>query len=144
MGMNCATDYHPIHAELALEYLDIVKRLKTQTNLGAVKGHLFKIMRPALNRETDLRDRMGSIRGGTWADSIAAYEAIAREMKERMEVRCTVLRPISLSFVQRDAAAAPKDLEPAFSGSIRLLPHWLAQPYFRPLPSTASASKIAA
>ncbi|KZW00556.1 dihydrouridine synthase [Exidia glandulosa HHB12029] len=119
-------DYHPIHANLALEYLDIVKRLKTPTGLSAVKGHLFKIMRPALNRETDLRDRLGALRSGTWAECIANYEIIAREMKERME---------------RDAAAAPADLEPAFSGGIRVLPHWLAQPYFRPLPPAASTAE---
>ncbi|KAH7104909.1 dihydrouridine synthase-domain-containing protein, partial [Auriculariales sp. MPI-PUGE-AT-0066] len=110
-------DYHPLHADLALEYLAIVRGLKTQTNLGAVKGHMFKLMRPALNIAPDLRDRMAKMRGGTWESSIDEYEAIAREMKERME---------------KDAQAAPKDLEPVFQGGIRVMPHWLAQPYVRP------------
>jgi len=47
---------------------------------------MFKIMRPALNHATDLRDRMGRVRGGSWVSSIDEYEEIAREMKERMEV----------------------------------------------------------
>lgn len=128
-------DYHPRHADLALEYLDIVKGLQTKTNLGAVKGHMFKIMRPALNRETDIRDRVGRIRGGTWEESIAQYEEAARDMKERMD---------------RDAEAAPKDLEPVYVGGLRLLPHWLAQPYFRIAkeaaapPSTSSATTATA
>jgi tRNA-dihydrouridine synthase 1 len=46
---------HPAHADLALEYLDIVKNLKTPTAPSAVKGHLFKLLRPALAKETDLR-----------------------------------------------------------------------------------------
>ncbi len=35
---------HPRHADLASEYLDIVKRLKTATTVSGVKGHLFKII----------------------------------------------------------------------------------------------------
>jgi tRNA-dihydrouridine synthase 1 len=72
---------YPKHADLALEYLEIVKGLKTVTPLVAVKGHLFKLMRPALTRETDLRNRLGASRGG-----LPEYEQIVREMKTRMDV----------------------------------------------------------
>ena len=75
---------HPPHAELALEYLSIVRSLKTPTPLSAVKGHLFKIMRPALGIEKDLRDRLGRARGPGTLDE---YQAICEEMRERMEVR---------------------------------------------------------
>lgn len=47
---------------------------------------MFKLMRPALVRELDLRDRLARLRGGTWESSVEEYEAIAREMKERMDV----------------------------------------------------------
>src|ERR1700761_5632549 len=73
---------HPMHADVALEYLNIVKSLQTKTSISSVKGHLFKLMRPALSRETDLRDRLGTTREG-----IPEYEAIVKEMKLRMEVR---------------------------------------------------------
>ena len=76
---------NPPHADLALEYLDIVKSLKTPTSPGAIKGHLFKLFRPALDRNKDLRDRLAKIHGKP-ADMIAEYEALAREMKERMDV----------------------------------------------------------
>ncbi|KAG2364815.1 dihydrouridine synthase-domain-containing protein [Suillus spraguei] len=113
---------HPPHADLALEYLAIVKSLKTPTPTSAVKGHLFKIMHPALSRETDLRERLGRIRG-------------SNEMKNRME---------------RDAVEAIKGgqmiddlitIEP--TTGLRVLPHWLSQPYFRPIKSPTEASKRA-
>jgi tRNA-dihydrouridine synthase 1 len=40
----------PPHAEVALEYLDVVAGLRTRTTPSAVKGHLFKILRPALGK----------------------------------------------------------------------------------------------
>lgn len=80
---NYDSGLHPPHADLALEYLDIVKGLRTRTALSAVKGHLFKLMRPALIRETDLRDQLGRVKS---PDSIEAYYQIVREMKERMDV----------------------------------------------------------
>jgi tRNA-dihydrouridine synthase 1 len=75
---------HPPHTDLALEYLSIVRTLKTPTPLSAVKGHLFKIMRPALGIEKDLRDRLGRVRGPGTLDE---YQAICEEMRERMQVR---------------------------------------------------------
>jgi hypothetical protein len=75
---------HPKHADLALEYLSIVRSLNTKTAPSAVKGHLFKLMRPALAREKDLRDRLGKVRGCEGA--LDVYVEIAEEMKRRMDV----------------------------------------------------------
>jgi tRNA-dihydrouridine synthase 1 len=78
---------HPPHADLALEYLSIVRSLKTHTGSSAVKGHLFKLMRPGLGKETDLRDRLGKIRiAKDGRDGFGEYEELCREMKIRMEV----------------------------------------------------------
>lgn len=82
------TGLHPPHTRLALEYLAIVKSLKTRTRPSAVKGHLFKLLRPALGRETDLREQLGRVRtdkgkeGETWDK----YEAIVKELDARMLV----------------------------------------------------------
>jgi tRNA-dihydrouridine synthase 1 len=38
------TGLHLPHADLALEYLSIVRDLKTKMPLSTVKGHLFKLM----------------------------------------------------------------------------------------------------
>lgn len=78
------TGLHLPHADLALEYLCIVKNLKTKTSLSSVKGHLFKLMRPGLAREKDLRERLGKIR--TTDHSVDEYVEVAEEMKHRMEV----------------------------------------------------------
>jgi tRNA-dihydrouridine synthase 1 len=75
------------HADLALEYLDIVQGLKTKTSLSAVKGHLFKLMRPGLARELDLREQLGRIRSEGTLDG---YVQVAEEMKTRMDVSSRV------------------------------------------------------
>ena len=81
---DCDSGLHLPHADLALEYLHIVKELNTKTSLSAVKGHLFKLMRPGLVRELDLRDRLGKIKGDSLVDE---YLGVAEEMKKRMDVR---------------------------------------------------------
>jgi len=71
----------------------------SKTPLSAVKGHLFKLMRPALSRETDLRERLGKIKNTEGA--IDAYIEIVEEMKERMKVSApyhkflTIINPAS-------------------------------------------------
>jgi tRNA-dihydrouridine synthase 1 len=77
------TGLHPPHAELALEYLSIAKELKTKPSMSAVKGHLFKLMRPGLVRETDLREKLGKIKSD---GAIDVYIELVEEMKRRMEV----------------------------------------------------------
>jgi Dihydrouridine synthase (Dus) len=82
------TSEHLPHADLTLEYLSIVRSLKTPTGYSAMKGHMFKLMRPALNREVDLRDRLA--RPPQKGDDVLEYlEAIAKDMKARMDVRAT-------------------------------------------------------
>lgn len=82
------TSEHVPHADLTLEYLSIVRSLKTQTDYSTIKGHMFKLMRPALNREKDLRDRLA--RPPSKQDDVLGYlEAIAKDMKTRMDVRAT-------------------------------------------------------
>lgn len=103
---------HPRHADLALEYLDIVSSQKTPTPPSGIKGHLFKLLRPALSRETDLRNALGQLRGS----DLEPYYEVVREMKKRMD---------------RDAVIAGGDDSIVEEG----LPHWVAQPYVRPLPA---------
>jgi len=125
---------HPRHADLALEYLSIVRDLKSATSVSAIKGHLFKIMRPGLIRELDLREKLGRVKINQkkLKEQLSAYILICEEMKARME---------------RDEKAAEgvpvKDLitvEP--TTGIPVMPHWLAQPYFRPLPDQKKASAV--
>lgn len=74
---------YPFHTDVALEYLDIVASLKTTTSPSAVKAHLFKLLHPALSRETDLRDRLGQAKV---KDGFSVYVTIVSELGERMRV----------------------------------------------------------
>ena len=86
----------PRHADLALEYLQIVADLRTPTAASAIKGHLFKIMRPGLTRETDLRNRLGMVRVNPKDVDVLvkAYKEICEEMKGRMDVCVFVFQVI--------------------------------------------------
>jgi len=115
----------PRHADLALEYLSIVREMKSTTPVTAIKGHLFKIMRPGLIREFDLRERLGRVKINQkkLKEELSTYVLICEEMKSRMERDEKAVEGVPI-----------KDLitiEPITG--IPVMPHWLAQPYFRPL-----------
>ncbi|KAI0829112.1 hypothetical protein BC628DRAFT_1417455 [Trametes gibbosa] len=128
------TGYHPRNTSLALEYLSIVKSQKTLTTPSAVKGHLFKLLRPALGKYTDLRERLGKVRveraerdkddGAAWG----RYEDIIRELDERLELDIEAAKGKTLEEL------SPVDEATGFP----VLPHWLVQPYVRPLPAEAA------
>lgn len=87
------TGLHLPHTMLALEYLAIVNSLETWTSPSAVKGHLFKLLRPAMSKETDLREQLGRVRfqKGKEKEAYAKYEEIVKQMDERMRVRRSLL-----------------------------------------------------
>ena len=91
----------PRHADLALEYLQIVADLKTSTIPSAIKGHLFKIMRPGLAKETDLRNKLGTVKVNPKNSDalVQAYKDICEEMKRRMDVSVLALSAISPPFL---------------------------------------------
>lgn len=89
------TGLHLPHTRLALEYLALVRAQRTPTRPSAVKGHLFKLLRPALAREVDLRDALGNVRGKAGAETWDRYEAIVRDFDARMLVRHPFLPPLA-------------------------------------------------
>ncbi|KAF7291124.1 tRNA-dihydrouridine synthase 1 [Mycena indigotica] len=145
---------HPPVISLALEYLEIVKSLKTVTSASAIKGHLFKILRPALPKHPDLRERLGKARiegvktmvkakvkgdkeaGGEagepyWKTGLEDYFSIVEELGERMRID-----------EDRERGGAKTNLElvrPQEGTGLKLLPWWLAQPYWRPLPAVTES-----
>ncbi|GJE89551.1 tRNA-dihydrouridine synthase family protein [Phanerochaete sordida] len=124
---------HLPHTRLALEYLAIVKGQKTRTKGSAVKGHLFKLLRPALGRATDLRDRLGRIQVKRVGDKEAwdQYEAIVRELDERMlaDAKAAEGTPVDELITVHDPTG------------LKLMPHWVAQPYFRAAPKAAAQAE---
>ncbi|KAF9144467.1 hypothetical protein BGX30_012674 [Mortierella sp. GBA39] len=110
------TPGHPESWRLAEEYLTICDELDTK--IAYVRGHLFKIFRPSLNVHVDLRSDLGL------ANSREAMWEVTRKLKERLVEDEEKSRTSGESFEGR------KD-EQGFP----ILPHWVAQPYFRqPMP----------
>ncbi|KXN86804.1 tRNA-dihydrouridine(16/17) synthase [NAD(P)(+)]-like protein [Leucoagaricus sp. SymC.cos] len=116
----------PRYCDLALEYLDIVLSQKTPTIVSAVKGHLFKIMRPGLVREKDLREKLGKIKVNPKApkEGYEQYVQVCKELKERIErdEKAATGKPLK-DLIEKDPATG-----------LQVMPHWLAQAYFRPPP----------
>ncbi|KAF9153399.1 tRNA-dihydrouridine(16/17) synthase [NAD(P)(+)]-like protein [Linnemannia schmuckeri] len=111
------TPGHPESWRLAEEYLTICDELDTK--IAYVRGHLFKIFRPSLNVHVDLRSELGL------ANSREAMWEVTRTLKKRLIEDEEKSRQSGESFEGR------KD-EQGFP----ILPHWVAQPYFRqPMPS---------
>ncbi|KAG0069432.1 hypothetical protein BGZ89_002887 [Linnemannia elongata] len=102
--------------KLAEEYLTICD--EHDTKLAYIRGHLFKIFRPSLVIHTDLRTELGmaTTREELWT--------ITRKLKERLIQEAETSRMEGESFEGRvDDQGFP------------ILPHWVAQPYFRqPMP----------
>ena len=74
-------------ARIAHEYLDIVAALRTPTAGSALKGHMFKITRPALAIHTDLRPMLGKARSNEEAQGearVEEYRAFVRELERRL------------------------------------------------------------
>ncbi|KAN0059733.1 tRNA dihydrouridine synthase [Thecaphora frezii] len=146
----------PSITAMADEYLDIVAALRTPTSGSAVKAHLFRLCRPALEVHRDLREMLGKARLDTAKEGEARvldYRAFVKELERRLEADrqsgkydqpLAVPLPGSVSFL----APRPTDQEASASegkgegedGDVyrpSYIPHWLAQPYFRPPLPTA-------
>ncbi|KAH7905220.1 dihydrouridine synthase-domain-containing protein [Hygrophoropsis aurantiaca] len=134
-----STAAHPPHTTLAQTYLSIVLHptLKTKPPLSAVKGHMFKLLRPALGRPgmEDLRERTGRVgvgggggrsRGEGGGDGMwwaREFLDIVWEVEKRMEADASAALPAGHT-IQTLTATDP-------ATGLDILPHWLAQPYFR-------------
>ncbi|KAG0347663.1 tRNA-dihydrouridine(16/17) synthase [NAD(P)(+)]-like protein [Podila humilis] len=117
------TPGHPESWRLAEEYLTLCDELDTK--IAYTRGHLFKIFRPSLSIHTDLRSDLGA------ANSREEMWAVTRKLKERLLQDAETSRLAGESFEGRvDDQGFP------------ILPHWVAQPYFRqPMPPQDQAKK---
>ncbi|KAF8209342.1 dihydrouridine synthase-domain-containing protein [Mycena galopus ATCC 62051] len=117
---------HPPLASLALEYLSIVTALRTPTSASAIKGHLFKILHPALSRHVDLRERLGRVRTG-----LEPYIEIVQEMAVRLAEDQEAALVADGDGGERKTLGQLVRIQEGTG--LKLLPWWLAQPYWRPL-----------
>ncbi|PWN24512.1 Dus-domain-containing protein [Jaminaea rosea] len=130
----------PYIPALAHEYLDEVAACRKRVDHSAVKGHMFKICRPALERHKELRGVLGKAQlryvDAEEREEEAGQgqgEAVVREYREAvsaLDEKLTADKQDPL-YLQ-----PPKDWgSSSLSASVteeKYVPHWLAQPYFRP------------
>ncbi|KAF9437556.1 tRNA-dihydrouridine(16/17) synthase [NAD(P)(+)]-like protein [Entomortierella beljakovae] len=110
------TPSHPESWRLAEEYLTICDELDTK--IAYTRGHLFKIFQPCLSIHTDLRTELGQ------TNSREAMWEVTRKLKERLIKDEEESRQRGESFEGR-----------VNDKGFPILPHWVAQPYFRqPMP----------
>jgi len=78
---------HPRIDGMAREFLEIVKELDDPLSNVAVKPHLFKLLRPALEVHTDIRNRLGVSHNLEDFENVLwmIEERIAKELRENVE-----------------------------------------------------------
>jgi tRNA-dihydrouridine synthase 1 len=113
---------------LIAEYLDICDHLDTPTASSAIKSHIFRLAKPALEVHRDLRPVLGESRvveGEVGRKRYEAYHAFLEQLSERLdkdeknEKYTSQLSKIAVEFEAREGE------DPIY------IPHWLAQPYYR-------------
>ncbi|CDZ97619.1 tRNA-dihydrouridine synthase [Phaffia rhodozyma] len=134
---------------LADRYIRICQSLLTKTSTSAVKSHLFKILRPALDvpSNRDFRDRLGrgvpidKIDGEEGREWLSLWRTFVRDFEERLLDQAweAVGKERQKEFPIVDSAF-PVDPQT----SIRIVPHWLSQPQARAInpsnPTSTSAT----
>lgn len=104
---------------LAHRYLDIVEALDTPTAGSAIKAHLFRLLKPVLDTDEELRVQIATCR---WSDGMDGFREIIRDI----ERRCAPVRE-ALGADWRPPAVDSKT-------GYRSLPMFAAQPQIRAKP----------
>ncbi|KAK8844667.1 hypothetical protein IAR55_006516 [Kwoniella newhampshirensis] len=110
---------HPPLTLLASRYLDIVESLKTATAGSAIKAHLFRLLKPVLDTDEELRIKIAAC---TWSDGLGGFRDIIRDIEGRVEA------------ARKEAGPEwrPPPIDP--TTGYRALPIFAAQPQIRPIP----------
>lgn len=103
---------------LAEEYLEIckeiLKKYSITTNLGCIRGHLFKIYRQSLSHLVEERQQLGE------SHNFDAIFAAHLKIKEKL---------MALSLKEK---IDPKFLKNFSSNNLSLVPHWISRSFIRP------------
>lgn len=100
----------PLVYEISQEYLEFVEKYPP-CPLSYVRGHIFKICVHALQRHTDIRNKLGN------SKSLHEIKDALIELKTICEKECQ-------NDLEKKENDLPKDDLP--------FPHWICQPYVRP------------
>lgn len=112
---------------LANRYLDIVDSLESPTSPSAIKSHMFRVLRPILDKHDELRVLIGKVGLGEQTKRIAHYRECVKTIASYVPDAGTTV------------AAPPIDPATGY----RELPIWIAQPYIRPTPVSSEVGGVA-
>lgn len=102
-------------------YLDILEQAKDESSSHPSKGHIFKLLKPALMRYTELRDHLAKSRAG----DISAYRQLLTKLRTLVEAEADPDRNDEYLCERNEAG-------------YRAIPWYRCQPYFRPLKPIAA------
>ncbi|KAI9106162.1 dihydrouridine synthase-domain-containing protein, partial [Phlyctochytrium arcticum] len=109
------TGKHHASWKLAEEYLQICKEIPKSANLGAIRGHMFKMFKPCLPEHTDIRGQFAK------ANSIDIFIDLVAQLKERLLVASN----------GADIYTPPNGEYELDADGFRKIPTWALQPYVR-------------
>lgn len=107
---------------LLREYFNVVKTIPNNASKAAMKSHFFKILHSFLPHHIDIRNQIGPIRKGDFAE----YEKIVGQ------VELTVEKIYSEGILKDEVVQ---------DGLYKVVPYWRCQPYFRVVDGIPSNGK---
>lgn len=131
-----ATDLYPLApiypfprlAKLVEEYLEICVQLDTPTASSAIKSHLFRLSRPAMEIHRDLRPVLGTcatVESEKGKQRYAQFYAFLEELGKRLEKDEKDEQYTLLFSAELVEFEGKEGSDPIY------IPHWLAQPFYR-------------
>ncbi|WRT63315.1 uncharacterized protein IL334_000220 [Kwoniella shivajii] len=110
---------HPPITVLANRYLDIVESLKSTTAGSAIKAHMFRLLKPVLDTDEELRIRIAQC---PYNNGMGGFRELINEIEKRCEP----------SKQEAGPSFRPSPIDP--STGYRSLPLFCAQPQIRAKP----------
>ncbi|CAB4478021.1 unnamed protein product [Rhizophagus irregularis] len=95
--------------QMAKEYLEICQTVPTK--ISYIRGHLFKIYRPALPYHTDIREQLAKV------NTLEEMFALSEELRERLTK--TAEESNKVSEIRKD------------ENGFKMFPYWICQPNIR-------------
>ena len=132
-GIAALDAQYPRQDHMLSRYIDILQDRDDRTSASAVKGHIFKILKPFLARHPDMRSVVGctSLRPGI-GGGMPGLRALEEEVSKRIEA---YLKDHPEDTAAAAGASGVGRFERDEKG-YRNIPWYRCQPYFRPLPPT--------
>ena len=88
---------HPPLTLLGRRYLDIVEGLKTATASSAIRSHLFRLLKPELDRDETLRNKIAAAKVPP-SGKLDDFRAVLQEIDDKVKVSVKV--PTALTSSQ--------------------------------------------